>query len=136
MNLFHWFQKILQKFVKLDRPRADSSIRGETSYETCDEIPEMDSEGLGPVSDEPEPEVLRKKWEAEELEASVLGKSEMACPKCGLMIDAKSFKCLFCDALIFKDSGFLSRLIYPFRQDPLMAVLLLLCILTLLYIMI
>ncbi len=59
--------------------------------------------------DEQEPESLRKKWDAEEIEELTSGKKQFPCPSCRQMIDSKSFSCLYCGQRVFHDSGLIGK---------------------------
>ncbi len=63
-----------------------------------------------PVPDEQEPESLRRKWDAEEIEDMVCVKQMKTCPHCGKPIEAKSFSCLYCGTRVFSDSGPIGKL--------------------------
>lgn len=124
MNFLTWlrgFHKMIQAGL---RP-ADFFQGGRRPDENRREIPPRDPPGdLEQPEDEPEPEALRRKWEAEELERAKGGPREFPCPQCGQPIDARSFSCLFCGATVFEASGFLGALFSFFKKGPGWAALL------------
>jgi len=81
-----------------------------------------DDEEFFEIPDEEEPEKLRKKWEAEELEKSVSGKQSIACPHCQKTIQADSFSCLYCGERVFEQSGPIGWLATALRSGWLLFV--------------
>ncbi len=53
------------------------------------------------------PDKLQKKWDREE----IIPPAPMVCPSCGKQVPGDSLTCLFCDAQVLKDSGFLGKIL-------------------------
>ena len=52
------------------------------------------------------PETLQKKWEREEMEE----RPAVICAACKKRVPADSFRCLYCGAVVFRDSGILGKM--------------------------
>ncbi len=61
--------------------------------------------------DEVPPEKLQKKWDRDEYEE----RPAVICPACKKRVPADTFRCLYCNAQVFKDSGVLGRILKWFR---------------------
>jgi hypothetical protein len=58
------------------------------------------------TQDEVPPEKLQKKWDEEEYADG----PTVDCPSCKKRVPASSFKCLYCGAQVFHDSGLLGKI--------------------------
>ena len=59
------------------------------------------------VNDETPPEKLRRKWEKEDRAE----RRAIPCRRCKKLVPEDSLTCLFCGAEVFRDSGFLRKLL-------------------------
>lgn len=59
------------------------------------------------MEDEKPPEKLRHKWDQEDLR----GRKAIECSRCKKHVPEDSLTCIFCGAEVFRDSGFLRRLL-------------------------
>ncbi len=133
-SFFNTIGKFLKKLLQGPGASADSKSEGHKNDETRFEVPALDSEGDYEIlPEESEPENLKRKWEADELEEAVRGTRRTNCPGCGHEVDASSLTCLFCGARVFQESGFLGRLAHLFRRDPWMSLIFFLFLLLFLY---
>lgn len=64
------------------------------------------------IPDEIPPERLQKKWESEEMEE----KPAVTCKACQKRVPASIFKCIYCGAQVFQDSGILGKILKWFRK--------------------
>lgn len=133
-SFFSFLLLFFKKRLQGPGSSADSRSEGHKNDETRFEVPALDSEGDHEIlPEESEPENLKRKWEADELEEAVRGKRQTTCSGCGHEVDASSLACLFCGARVFQESGFLGRLAYLFRRDPWMSLILVLFLSLFLY---
>ncbi|MBN1687514.1 MAG: zinc ribbon domain-containing protein [Candidatus Omnitrophica bacterium] len=70
----------------------------------------FDDEEFDSIPEEKEPESLRRKWDAEDLDEMVSGKLQKPCPHCGEMIGENEFFCLYCGKRVLEEAGLISKL--------------------------
>lgn len=59
------------------------------------------------IDEEEPPEKLKRKWDQEER----VEHRAIPCPKCAKLVPEDSLACLFCGAQVFRDSGFLGKIL-------------------------
>ena len=63
------------------------------------------------IEEEVPSEKLERKWEKED----AAGRTTVVCPQCKKHVPAEPLNCIFCGAQVFRDSGFLGKLLKWFQ---------------------